>query len=408
MSIKTDDSIEAYKDLICPVENPFPVVMQSAYDCFLIDLDERKYLDFGAGLAVNLLGYSNDEIKQAVKNAADTLIHCGTEHINLPNIELARYLKTFSDFDCFFFSNSGSEANEAAIKLARKYHSVIGNKKKRLVSFSGSFHGRSILNISIAGNPKHCDGFEPLVANITHAEFNNPESLLESIGEDVCAVIVETIQCRGGLREISKDFVTLINQLRKKYKFLTIVDEVQTGTYRVGSLFSHPEYALDVDIVTLGKGIGGGFPIGVTATTKKIGQHLSLGSHGNTFGGGPLVSSVALTVLKIISSSEFSEKVEESKEYMKANLVAFETAYKDDIANIVSCGMLFGFCLIGCSAGRAAELEKIAFKNGLIIRTSGDNAIRLTPPLCITRSHIDSAFTILYSSMKELISIYSV
>jgi len=407
MSIdKNFERLDSYKQLIMPVEKPLPAVIKRAYDCYLVDSNDREYLDFSAGLAVNLLGYSNDEVRQVIKEAADSLIHCGSELVNEANVDLAGLLKSMSGFDSFFFSNSGSEANEAAIKLARKYASVVGNENKtKLVSFKGSFHGRSLLNISASGNPKHCEGFAPLVTNIVHADFNDIKSLISSIDHEVSAVIIETIQCRGGMREITEQFVNTLNKLRQEFKFLTIVDEVQTGTFRLNSLLSYSDYAIEADIVTLGKGIGGGLPIGITATTREIGRHLSTGSHGSTFGGGPLISSVALKVLKIISSEKFSEIMYDSSHYLRSRLVALRDIYPESVGDIVSRGMLFGFSLTGPASGRALEIEQIAFTNGLIIRISGDNTIRLTPPLCITRSHIDSAFDILKKSFNDLLTL---
>jgi acetylornithine/N-succinyldiaminopimelate aminotransferase len=402
-SISTDESmIQSYRRLFMPVENPLPVIFESGEGPYCFDTTQRRYLDFGAGLGVNALGYGNAGIRAAVLRQVDRLIHCGAESINAPAVCFARMLEQRIGFDSFFFSNSGAEANEAALKLARRYFSANGQPERyEIVTLDGAFHGRTLFTVSAAGNPNHCRHFGPLVPGLVHAEFNRVPVLRAAVGERTAAILVETMQTRHGVRELDPELVACINELRQRHGLLVIVDEIQTGWGRTGDYLSSRAIGLDCDVVTLGKGLGGGFPIGVTATHAEIGAVMNAGAHGTTFGGGPLIMEVACAVAEQLSAPGFLPRVRELGGTLRKRLDRLVES-RSDLTPVTGRGLMLGIGLRNRLEGRAAELQGAALARGLIIRTSGPTALRFTPPLNIDASHIDEAMNKLVGCIDQV------
>ena len=390
MESKNNKLRGVYDNVMLPNYSPANFVPKKAEGSLVWDQDDKEYIDFGGGIAVNSLGHSHPSLVKALTDQSKKIWHLSNYLTNEPAIKLANKLTELTFAENIFFSNSGSEANEAAIKIARKYHSSRNENRNEIVSFQNSFHGRSLLNISLGSSEMHRNGFEPLMPGIKHGVFNDLSCLEELINDQTAAVILEPVQGEAGVFKATNDFMSKLNEVTSKKGALLIIDEVQSGVGRMGSLYGYMNYVIQPDIVTSAKGLGGGIPIGATLTTKVIGESMQPGTHGSTFGGNPIACAVAHEVLNIVSDEKFLSDVIE-KEKLFLNLLS-ELETQGIFSDIRSAGLWIGCDLVDKSAN---EVLDQAYEQGLILVSAGSNCLRLAPALNISNSEIEKGVEIL-------------
>ena len=383
-----------YDNVMLPNYSPANFIPKEARGSRIWDQDNREYIDFGGGIAVNSLGHSHPDLIKALSEQSKKFWHLSNYLSNEPAINLAKKLTDLTFAENVFLSNSGTEANEAAIKIARKFHSSKNNQRNEIVSFQNSFHGRSLLNISLGSSEMHRSGFEPLMPGIKHGEFNNVSNLASLITKKTAAVIVEPVQGEAGVYTASKEFLKKLREECTKQGALLIIDEVQSGIGRMGSLYGYMQYDIKPDIVTSAKGLGGGMPIGATLTTKVIGECMQPGTHGSTFGGNPMSCAVANEVVSIVSEKDFLNDVLEKEQLFLDLLSEFKT--KGIFSEVRSAGLWIGCDLIDKTAN---EVLDQAYDAGLIMVSAGSSCLRLAPALNITNEEIEQGINLL----KELL-----
>ena len=387
---KNNQLRELYDKVMLPNYSPASFIPERAEGSRLWDKDNKEYIDFGGGIAVNSLGHSHPELVKALTDQSKKIWHLSNYLTNEPAIELAERLTKHTFAENIFFSNSGSEANETAIKIARKFHASNNEKRDRIVSFKNSFHGRSLLNISLGSSDMHRDGFEPLMPGIIHGKYNDIDELENLIDRRTAAVIVEPVQGEAGVFEASKEFMQRLRDITREHNALLIVDEVQSGVGRTGSLYGYMNFDIVPDIITSAKGLGGGIPIGATLTTKTIGKFMQPGTHGSTFGGNPLACSVANKVVEIVSEEGFLTEVKRKE---KIFLKFLSELKKDNvISDIRSAGLWIGCDLV---KDTAESVLNDSYDKGLIMVSAGANCLRLAPALNIPDEDILKGLEIL-------------
>ena len=387
---KNNQLRELYDKVMLPNYSPASFIPERAEGSRLWDKDNKEYIDFGGGIAVNSLGHSHPELVKALADQSKKIWHLSNYLTNEPAIELAERLTKHTFAENIFFSNSGSEANETAIKIARKFHASNNEKRDRIVSFKNSFHGRSLLNISLGSSDMHRDGFEPLMPGIIHGKYNDIDELENLIDRRTAAVIVEPVQGEAGVFKASKEFMQRLRDITREHNALLIVDEVQSGVGRTGSLYGYMNFDIVPDIITSAKGLGGGIPIGATLTTKTIGKFMQPGTHGSTFGGNPLACSVANKVVEIVSEEGFLTEVKRKE---KIFLKFLSELKKDNvISDIRSAGLWIGCDLV---KDTAESVLNDSYDKGLIMVSAGANCLRLAPALNIPDEDILKGLEIL-------------
>jgi len=374
-----------------PTYARFPITLVRGEGTRLYDDTGKEYLDFMSGLAVTSLGHAPQAVKERLVAQLDELWHC-SNLFSQPNQEkLAKLLTDNSSADAVFFCNSGAEANEAAIKLARRYHSkVLGTGKYQIITFQQSFHGRTLATLTATGQDKVKDGYAPLPEGFIHAPFNDAAALESYITADTCVIMLEMIQAEGGVLEADPAFVQEIVRLCKKHELLLIVDEVQTGMGRTGKLFAHQHYGIEPDIFTLAKALGSGFPIGAMLGKEKLKAAFTPGSHASTFGGTPIAAAAAIATVETMLAERLPERAAELGEYLLAKLHD-SLAGNAHVKAIRGKGLIIG---IECAAPVAEDVAAI-HKQGLLVVSAGPNVIRLLPSLIITKGDIDRAVAII-------------
>ena len=346
-----------FDKVIVPTYSPSNVVPVRAKGLDLWDQEGRQFLDFTAGIAVTSLGHCHPDVVQALQQQAEKLWHVGNGYTNEPVLKLASALVAATFADRAFFCNSGAEANEAALKLARKYASENGKANKtRIVSCVNAFHGRTLFTVSVGGTPKYTEGFSPLPPDITHVPFNDIEAARAAINDDVCAVMVEPVQGEGGVMPARTEYLKALRELCDKHGALLIFDEVQCGMGRTGQLFAYMGYGVTPDILTIAKALGNGYPIGAMLTTEKISAALKVGTHGTTYGGNPLAASVGLAVLSIINVPGFLQRVKQASETLISSLHGLAKEFPQVIQEVRGSGLLIGVVLTAAYKGRAKEV----------------------------------------------------
>ncbi|MBF0377257.1 MAG: acetylornithine transaminase [Desulfamplus sp.] len=352
----------------------------------LWDEDGKKYTDFLAGIAVCSLGHCHPSITETITHQASTLIHVSNLYYTQPQADLAKMLVEKSFADRVFFANSGAEANEAAIKLARRYFNRDdGNKRYKIISMKQSFHGRTMATLTATGQDKIKYGFNPLLDGFIHIPFNDINALKDALDDTVCGVIMEPVQGEGGVVAADPQYLKSVRELCDKEGLLLIFDEVQTGMGRCGRLFAHEIYDIKPDIMTLAKALANGLPMGAMLATEKAAQGFTIGSHASTFGGTPLVASVALTALSIISKPQFLQECREKGQYFRERLNSLKHNYTV-IKDVRGEGLLVGMEL----NIEAAPIVEKCLEKGFIINAIQGNTLRFAPPLIITKGEIDS------------------
>lgn len=371
--------------------NRYPVMLDHGEGVYLYDVDGKKYLDFGAGIAVCSLGYSNESFKEALKSQIDKGIHFSNYFYSEPLMTAAKELAKASGMDKVFMANSGAEANEGALKLARKYAIMQGHENRHeIISMNKAFHGRSMGALSVTGTKQYREPFEPLIGGVCFADYNDLESVKAKITENTYAVIVEAVQGEGGVYAADKEFLIGIRALCDEHDMMMICDEVQCGMGRTGKMFAYEHYGIMPDIVTMAKGIGNGVPVGAFATTERIAKAMVPGDHGTTFGGNPLAATAVSKTLSIFKEKKITEHVEEMGRYLKERLQELAET-KDTVKECRGIGLIQGVEL----TEPAAPYIKKAMEKGVILMGAGANVIRLVPPLVIEKEHIDELISIL-------------
>ncbi|MGF6191120.1 aspartate aminotransferase family protein [Serratia sp. 2723] len=379
---------QSFDDWMIPVYAPADFILVRGEGSQVWDQQGKSYIDFAGGIAVNALGHAHPRVLAALVEQAGKLWHLGNGYTNEPVLRLAKQLIDATFADKVFFCNSGAEANEAALKLARKYARDSGNgEKNQIVAFNNAFHGRTLFTVSAGGQPKYSQDFVPLPGGITHTPFNDLAAAAQVINDRTCAVIVEPIQGEGGVVPAQPQFLQGLRELCDRHGALLIFDEVQTGVGRTGSLYAYMNYGVVPDVLTTAKALGGGFPIGAMITTDKLAKTLGVGTHGTTYGGNPLAAAVAGVVFSLINTPEVLDGVKQRLEWFIAGLTQINLQYPI-FSEIRGAGLLIGCALNPEYAGRAKQITQLANEEGVIALIAGPDVVRFTPSLIIPEQDV--------------------
>ncbi len=370
--------------------NRYPVVFVKGKGCRLWDENGRSYLDMLAGIAVCNLGHCHPKVSSAVCRQAETLMHTSNLFHIPPQAELARLICENSFGSKVFFCNSGAEANEAAVKLARRYAAESG-KGFKILAFKNSFHGRTVGSVSLTGQSKYREGFGELMPGVVFANFNDTKDVEKKLSEQFCAVIVEPIQGEGGVLPAEPEFLKFLRDKTRELEIPLIFDEVQTGIGRTGKLFAYEHYGVEPDVMTLAKALGNGVPIGAVVANEKFSGVLKPGTHASTFGGNYLACAAGIEVLKEISNEDFLRSVREKGQFLASSLKALKDEFPSKILQVRGKGLMIGVVV----SFPCADFVKKALQKGLIINCTAGNVIRLTPPLVISYEELEEALAIL-------------
>ncbi|MCK1967704.1 aspartate aminotransferase family protein [Franconibacter sp. IITDAS19] len=377
-----------FDEWMIPVYAPAPFIPVRAEGSTLWDQEGKEYIDFAGGIAVNALGHANPELRKALEAQAAKLWHTGNGYTNEPVLKLAKQLIDATFADRVFFCNSGAEANEAALKLARKYaHDNFGPQKSGIVAFKNAFHGRTLFTVSAGGQPAYSQDFAPLPPQISHAVYNDLASARALINDDTCVVIVEPMQGEGGVVPADPAFLQGLRELCDAHNAVLIFDEVQTGVGRTGSLYAYMHYGVTPDVLSTAKALGGGFPIGAILTTERFSKVMGVGTHGTTYGGNPLAGAVAGRVLELINTPETLQGVKARHHAFIEQLTALNDRLKL-FKEIRGLGLLLGCVLHDEYAGKAKAISTLAAQEGVMVLIAGGNVVRFAPALNISEAEI--------------------
>lgn len=378
----------------------FPAAMVRGEGCRLWDADGKEYLDFLAGIAVCSLGHCHPAVTEAVCTQARKLMHVSNLFYTEPQTELAELLIANSFADRVFMANSGAEANEAAIKLAR-IHS--GEGRYEIISLSGSFHGRTLATVAATGQPKFQQGFEPMPAGFVHADFGDPDELEKMITPQTCAILCEPLQGESGVRPLEPAYLQKIRSLCDKHKLLLIFDEVQTGMGRTGTLFAYQQLGVTPDIMTLAKALGNGLPIGAMLTRADIASSFTVGTHASTFGGNPVAAAAAVAVMKTMLRDGFFAALEEKSSYFVKQLKRVAADFPELCSGLRGNGMLLALVLTEKGIEHGVEIVQQLFDQGCLINFAGARVLRFIPPLTVSKEDIDD----LIKELKEVLTFFA-
>lgn len=383
-----------------PVFNRYKIVLNRGEGVYLYDVNGKKYIDFLAGIAVNVLGHNYKPLVDAIYKQAAKVIHVSNLYYTEPQANAAEKLVKLSGLDRAFFANSGAEANEGAIKIARKFAKKFSEDKTQIITAWDSFHGRTLATLTATGQPKYHKGFEPLPAGFDYVHYNDIAELEEKISEKTCAVMLETIQGEGGVFPPKNNYLKKVRELCDKYNVLLILDEIQAGIGRSGKFFAYEKFGIKPDIVTLAKGLAGGVPIGAFICTEKVAQAFHAGDHGTTFGGNPLACAAANVVLDTVPDEKFLSHVEEVGNYFKNKLVELQKKYSEQISEVRGEGLILGLQLSNPKKS-GVEIVNECMKRGAIINCTVGTVLRFIPPLIITKENVDEVIKILDEVFSE-------
>ena len=388
---------EAEKDLL-HTYNRYQIVWDKGDGVHLYDLDGREYLDFVSGIAVFALGYNNKAYNDALKAQIDKVIHTSNYYYNVPAIEAARKIKKISGMDRVFFTNSGTEAIEGAIKAARKYaYLKDGTTDHEIIAMNHSFHGRTMGALAVTGNPHYREAFEPLIGNIKFAELNDFDSVMAQVTDKTCAIIFETVQGEGGIYPATEEFMSKVKALCEEKDILLTLDEIQCGMGRTGYMYAWQRYGIKPDIMTSAKALGCGVPVGAFMMTEKVAQNsLTSGDHGSTYGGNPLACAAVSKVIDLFEEENILDNVKEVGEYLAGKLDELVLKY-DFVKEHRGLGLLQG---LECDKPVAGIINK-ALDKGLLLINAGTHVIRFIPALTISKENVDEMITILDACLAE-------
>lgn len=387
MKTKSNAYMERAENVILHTYNRFPVVLEKGDGVSLYDVDGKEYLDFAAGIAVFALGYNNQAYNRALKDQIDKVIHTSNLFYNVPMVEAAEKLTKASGLDKAFFTNSGTEAIEGAIKVARKYAWLKDkNTDHEIIAMRHSFHGRSLGALSVTGNTHYQEPFKPLIGGIKFADFNDLESVKSQITEKTCAVIMETVQGEGGIYPAEPEFLKGVRALCDEHDILLILDEIQCGMGRTGCMFAFQDYGVEPDVMTTAKALGCGVPVGAFVLNQKTAEKsLVPGDHGTTYGGNPFACAAVSKVFDLFESEKILEHVKKVSAYLEEKLDTLVQKY-DFLTARRGKGLMQGIVVTGRPVG---EIVSKAIENGLMVISAGSDVLRLVPPLVITERDVD-------------------
>lgn len=390
--------IEEEEKVLLHTYNRFPLVLDHGEGVYLYDTDGKEYLDFAAGIAVQAFGYNNKEYNDALKAQIDKVMHTSNLYYNVPVMEAAKRVLKVSGMDRVFFTNSGTEAIEGALKAAKKYaYTRDGHAGHEVIAMQHSFHGRSLGALSVTGNAHYQEPFEPLLPGIHFAEFNNLDSVAKFINEKTCAIIMETVQGEGGIYPATQEFLEGVRALCDEHDILLILDEIQCGMGRTGEMFAWQHYGVKPDIMTSAKALGCGVPVGAFLMTQRVADmSLAPGDHGTTYGGNPFIGAAVNKVLEMMERDHITDHVKEVSAYLEEKLDEIVTKY-DFLTAHRGMGLMQG---IVCEKP-VGKIAAKALEEGLIIITAGTDVIRLVPPLIIEKKHVDEMIAKLEKVLDE-------
>lgn len=374
-----------------PVFARYNIVLDHSDGPYVYDTKGKKYIDFLAGIAVNVVGHNYKPLVDAVSKQAGKMIHCSNLYYTEVQVEAAEKLKKLSGMDKVFFGNSGAEANEGAIKLARKYATNIDPEKIQIISALHSFHGRTLATLTATGQDHYHHGFGPLPAGFDYVPYNDIQALEAKMSDKTCAVMLEAIQGEGGVHVPDPDYLPKVRALCDKYNAVLIFDEVQCGMGRTGTFFGCQQFGVKPDIVTLAKGLAGGVPIGAFMATDKVASAFHAGDHGSTFGGNPLACAAACVVLDALIDGNLMENAKEIGAYLQSKFEEYKAKYPNLIKEVRGRGLILGMELT--RPGR--EIANECLDYGAIINCTAGNVLRFVPPLNITKAHVDELISVL-------------
>ncbi|WP_039658026.1 aspartate aminotransferase family protein [Clostridium tyrobutyricum] len=390
------DYLSYSKNYLMNTYGQFPVVFTHGKGCKLYDTEEKEYLDLTSGIGVSSLGYGNEEWIKAVTDQAKNLAHISNIFLNIPELTLAKKLTEASGMSKVFFGNSGAEANEGSIKLARKYSYLkYGKGRSTILTLNKSFHGRTITTLKATGQEKFHKYFDPFTEGFKYTDVD-VKSLEAAIDPTVCAIMMEAIQGEGGVYPLPKEFIDKVIEISKKKDILVIFDEVQCGMGRTGKLFGYMNYGVEPDIVSTAKGLAGGLPIGAVLCNKKLENTFVPGDHGSTFGGNPISTAGANCVVDTLKKPGFLDDVAKKGAFIKN---FFKKASSKNVLEIRGIGLMLGIQL---NSEKSSEVQKKALENGILVLTAGSSVVRLLPPLVISEQELESVLSSLVKIIDEI------
>ncbi|MET2901443.1 aspartate aminotransferase family protein [Vibrio rotiferianus] len=401
----TENKVERglFDEVMVPCYNPMEMIPVKGEGSRIWDQDGNEYIDFAGGIAVSCLGHCHPVMVNALTEQGNKLWHLSNVMTNEPALRLAKKLTEVSFAERVFFANSGAEANEAALKLARRYAAdVHGTEKSEIIAFKQGFHGRTFFTVTVGGQAAYSDGFGPKPGDVTHLPYNDIEALQAHMSERTCAVMMEPLQGEGGIIPPTPEFAQAVRELCDKHNALLIFDEVQTGNGRTGHFYAYQGLGITPDILSTAKSLGGGFPIGAMLTTAKLAEHMKVGTHGSTYGGNPLACAVAEAVVEEVTKPEVLAGVLEREAMFREGLEKINAKY-NIFSEVRGKGLLLGAALNEEWQGRARDVLVAAGKQGLMVLVAGANVVRFTPSLVITQQEIEEGLAKLDKAIATLV-----
>ncbi|MCO7205129.1 aspartate aminotransferase family protein [Pseudoalteromonas sp. B5MOD-1] len=395
---------ELFNDVMVPNYNPSEVIPVRGEGSRVWDQNGKEFIDFAGGIAVNCLGHCHPALVNALKEQGEKIWHLSNVMTNEPALRLAKKLTDATFADKVYFANSGAEANEAALKLARRWAlDVHGEQKNQIIAFNKGFHGRTFFTVTVGGQAAYSDGFGPKPAAIDHCDYNDLAAFEALISDNTCAVMMEPLQGEGGIISPTNEFIKGVRALCDKHNALLIFDEVQTGVGRTGDLYAYQGLDVTPDILTTAKALGGGFPIGAMITTTSIAEHLKVGTHGSTYGGNPLACAVAEAAFDTVNSEEVLAGVKEREQLLRDGFAAINEKY-DVFSEVRGKGLLLGAVLNSKFEGRARDFLVASTKHGLMSLVAGTNVVRFTPSLVIPLEDIKEGLARFEKAVADVVN----
>lgn len=378
--------------------NRYKIVLEKGDGVYLYDINGKKYLDMAAGIAVFAFGYNNKEYNDALKAQIDKLIHTSNLYYNVPATEAATKLTNAAGMDRVFFTNSGAEAIEGAIKLARKYaFNKDGSNDHEIIAMNHSFHGRTMGALSVTGNPKYQEAFKPMIGNVRFADFNDLDNVKSLVNDKTCAIIFEAVQGEGGIYPATKEFMEGVKKICEENDILLILDEIQCGMGRTGTMFAYQQYGIEPDIVTSAKALGCGVPVGAFMAKERVASAMVPGDHGSTYGGNPFVTAAVSKVFDMFESMNILENVNTVSEYLSEELDKLVDDY-----DIITAHRGKGFMQGLVVTTPVNDIVVKALEKGLIVISAGKDVLRFVPPLIISKENVDEMIEILRSILDDI------
>ncbi|WP_339386980.1 aspartate aminotransferase family protein [Vibrio caribbeanicus] len=391
-----------FDEVMVPCYNPMEMVPVKGEGARVWDQQGKEYIDFAGGIAVSCLGHCHPDMVNALNEQSQKIWHLSNVMTNEPALRLAKKLTDLCFADKVFFANSGAEANEAALKLVRRYAAdKFGPEKTEIIAFKQGFHGRTFFTVTVGGQAAYSDGFGPKPGDVTHLPYNDIEALTEHMSDRTCAIMMEPLQGEGGIIPPTPEFAQAVRELCDKHNALLIFDEVQTGNGRTGNFYAYQGLGVTPDVLSTAKSLGGGFPIGAMLTTAELAEHMKVGTHGSTYGGNPLGCAVAEAVVDVVSKPETLAGVLEREALFREGLEKINAKY-NIFAEVRGKGLLLGAALNEQWQGRARDVLVAAGREGLMVLVAGLNVVRFTPSLVISKEEIDEGLARLERAIASL------